>query len=375
MSGKAECSRRAWMRSVLVFVLLALPTAAQFTPDPFDSVLVVYWLDAHTAGSFSASDSQSSSFWHGWEGRDSITLTPERNSFPECNDFSGPDDARVVVKAAGSVRGLFVFLDIRDDTWTEHGTYRDGDIDHASTFHALLSSESIAACTDCLLGLYYSALTEETKQIQPLLSGPQAMPDTFSFGYSDNNLWGGWHPFVLANRDAKEALTMAIEGIVSAPDHRQVEYLIPWSLFPMRTLLGGPPDTTTGVVPARAERRAFAVSYRDRDNAEPDSSWLGWPGKDPWFGHYWGDMVFGPGFPEQPTPVTALATQPVRHSLSPPGHQPAYPTKCFDILGREIRANRPHAGRCLLLWDGGAARVRMRIGTTTPGQVPRETAP
>jgi hypothetical protein len=111
------------MQRSALCLLACCAVAAQTAPNPYDSVLVVYWLTPQQEAEFSARDSVVSPFWdRDWSGRDSVLLVPPDNCYPDRCGFDGPDDATLVAKAAATDSGICYYVRAHDDRWTQPRT-------------------------------------------------------------------------------------------------------------------------------------------------------------------------------------------------------------------------------------------------------------
>ena len=103
----------------IVLILVVATTLTAQPVDPFDTVLVTYCLTPQQEAQFSVTDSALSAFWGDWQGRDSLVMSPDSNTHPVHNHWSGDDDCRVVVKAAASATGLYLCFRVVDDFWID----------------------------------------------------------------------------------------------------------------------------------------------------------------------------------------------------------------------------------------------------------------
>lgn len=269
-----------------------------------DSTLVACLLTPAQEVELDLSDSAIAPFWNrDWEGRDSIVLTVPENCYPEYCDFDGPDDAAVVVKAATTAEGVYVYARVTDDVWMmpesdEH--YEASTTDILNLYIDQLGSYAIASCRDCLIGLYNSSLSYYHRHLRLQAGGPMGSLGVF-LGYKDPNIWSYTWSVALSPADAWERFQMRFEGVESAPQTREFECMLTWHAY----------DLAQGLCPG--ERLALSVTYHDRDALADSASRLSWMGRDPWAPDaqemgYWGDLVVGDG--QECTPATLSILKP-----------------------------------------------------------------
>lgn len=272
-------------RTAALTLAIALLAGYAFSQcdDIYDEVLCVETLTSDQEAQYSSTDGVLADFWNNWGTKDMIDMISPDNCYPDRCGFSGAGDASFTIKAAGTSRGLYVLSQAVDNTWVDRADAEDWGADAVDMYFADQSSDEIAACTDCLIGLYESALTYGTQQLQVWM-GASAPPTGFRFAYYDENLWS-WQTVGVEWTAAKvlygfEAEVVEVNGTTKAQ-----EWFFPWETFgggiPIGTDLGG-------------MRLALAGGYNDKDGDNESPHCLRWLGKDPWTIEdgetYWGDM-------------------------------------------------------------------------------------
>lgn len=313
-----------------------------------DSVLTIDWLTLSQEQMFATGDGVISTLWEHWDGRDSLLLLPATHTYPGNGKWESPADAGIVVKIAGGVRGLYVLAKVRDDTWIDSSLVSSPSehyFDGLCLFHDILSLDSMASCADCLANIHSSWLTYTSKQLTFRLGGTPP-PEVFYVIYTtDNSSYCKPCEYPFTAQDAADRLATDVDICTVESRIRAIEYRLPWAVLPLRHLPspGDSVDELSGIVPARGQRCSFAITYFDNDSSSADSTVLAWAGKDPWSGPYWGGVLFGSGFPDQPTEVSALGTAPgpsARGRIGfSTGHGPSRVT--FNIVGQRLEGGYP----------------------------------
>lgn len=252
--------------------------------DPFDATLCLYKLTEQQAQQFNGSDRQVSAFWAGLTG-DYVELTPPNNCAAGACSFSGADDGTLLVKVAGTAKGIYVYAEVQDNVWVDRVGNNYGD-DSVDMYFDTNDAATLASCTDCLIGLYQSALSYGTQQFQVFM-GSTSLPTTFQFSYYDPNAWS-WQTLTgISFADAKTLHNLEIDIIGVDATHKAQEWFVPWPNFGAGVAVG---------TDLSGKRFGFAGGYNDMDgdNAEPDK--LRWPQDgDPWADmsvkSYWGDIL------------------------------------------------------------------------------------
>lgn len=267
-------------------LIVAAGTALGQCEDPFDEVLCVAGLTPAEESSFSPTDGKLSDFWkdENWGSKDYIEMLPPGDCYPDRCGFDGGEDASFIVKAAATGKGLYVLAIAKDNVWVDRADAEDWGADAADLYFADLSSQEIATCTDCLIGLYSSALTYGTQQMQVWM-GATSLPSGFRYAYYDENLWS-WQTVELDWGAAKTLYGLEVEVVLVDANTKVQEWFFPWQRFgggiAVGTALGG-------------KKLAFSGGYNDKDGDNPDPHCLRWLGKDPWTIEdgetYWGDLL------------------------------------------------------------------------------------
>ena len=79
--------------------------------------LQVHYLTDQQRASFSAQDSAVAPLWGSWEPNDSLSVSGFDCDWHWRCDIYGTEDAAVVLKAAGDIRGLYLLLRVSDNVW------------------------------------------------------------------------------------------------------------------------------------------------------------------------------------------------------------------------------------------------------------------
>lgn len=254
--------------------------------DAFDGILCASLLSTDQVAQFDAADEKVSDFWHSLSG-DYIELVPsDSDCYPGYCGFSDATDATVLVKVGATDEGLYVYSEVRDNTWVDPSggdSYGDDSVD---LYFDKLSADEIFTCTDCQIGLYSSTLTYTSQQFQLFMGGAE-VPGTFRYSYYDDNLWT-WTTADLAWNAASALYGFEAEIVAVDATTKAQEWFFPWTFF------GKGLEAGTDL---NGMKVGFAGGYNDMDgdNTQPDK--LRWPnGKDPWASdartvNYWGDIL------------------------------------------------------------------------------------
>jgi hypothetical protein len=349
------------MGPLAIAPFLGMLLFTQTPPNVHDSVLITFWLSPDQEAQFDGSDGQMSAFWSQWAQRDSILLTPATNAHPDDTMWDGPGDASVVCKAAGGVKGLYVQVSVDDDSVVYDEDRYAGD--YLSMYHDTLTAQALEECQICHTGGYAAGFTYLTKQLlfSPPPPGTDADP-TLLLMY-DYLYWCGVCRFAITPETAN-AMGATVEMLAQPPKGLCVEYRIPWSFVQSGSIevLEGH-SSSYDVVPAAGTRRAFTVSYTDRDSVGTESQELAWLRMSPWYGFYWGEMQFDDGFPIVPTRADSL-----RASQASIQHVPGTATRrsdqsVYSLDGRTIASKHLWQTDVLVSADG---RLVLRAASRAP---------
>jgi hypothetical protein len=220
----ADDGGNCWGR--LVFASTSNPPAA----NTADSVLYCYELEPAEEAQFSGTDAQLSPFWAAWATRDSIALVPPGSCARRYCSLTDPADATLVVKAARGSGGLYLMADMVDNSWMDNG-YSLSSLDVLQVWIDKRTVAEIDTCSGCRVGLYSSALTYSTRQLA-IPVGAEWLNGDFGLAYYDENLWSWQMQRLLPEQlDTSRFSDMRVERIISTPNRRAVEVLIPWRLL------------------------------------------------------------------------------------------------------------------------------------------------
>jgi len=264
-------------------------------PDPEDFTLFAYYISPEEAQTFSSTDEQISPFWNQkWRNRDYIRMTPEKNTYEARLPFENNADANVIIKAAGNDEGLFLLIEVEDNSWTKPlKTLEGGAIDAVDLYFDPQSSEAIKkGAPDIYVtttnGIINSTITRTTTQYQisledTIVKFSEYMPTFNSFSPTPLNF----------NQIRIMRGGMRFENIKIDSVTRAQEWYIPWTQIGLE----GKPEVGTKI--------AFAGGYNDIDTPVLDSmKCLRWKKIDPAtqprdesnFPDAWGDIEIGLGF-------------------------------------------------------------------------------
>lgn len=353
-------------------LLIGAVWAACCGAGPVDT-LACAWLEATREEEFLPADGNPSAFWtDGAVATDSLVLTTSQNSLPGFDHWSGSDDAALAVKAAGGVRGLYVFLRVTDDAWwgDTAGLGRQGDC--VLLFHDTLSAAEISTCETCLAPApvvgHDAGLTWLSKLLTVPVSGQASINEWLELNLYESVAWCGFAcPIYYSPAGIWEHLAIRLEKGSTATHSRWVEYCLPWACLLLTSQQDGvfPPAQDRGIVPAAGSRQGFSVGYSDYDAVADDSTQLAWPGGTPWQGQYWGDLVFADGFPPQATPVGSLLTvSRLRGAAGRLQNRMNTASRCYSLTGRVLEHEElPQVGRGLqfILSEGGGGTYELVI--------------
>ena len=266
--------------AVLTMLVVACLVSGQCS-DPFDAVLCVNTITSQQETQFSATDAAVSVFWSGLSG-DYFELIPPDDCYPGSCNFSGESDGSMTIKAAGTGRGIYLYIEVQDNVWVDWSggtSYGDDSVD---LYFDKLDANTIWTCTDCLIGLFDSKLSYSTQQFQVFM-GASTPPSTFRFAYYDANMWS-WTTVNMSWADAKAQYGFDMEVVTVDATHKVQEWFFPWVKYGTGYPVG---ENLNGKL------LGFAGGYNDMDGDNPNPDCLRWPnGKDPWIGdaNYWGDI-------------------------------------------------------------------------------------
>ena len=266
--------------AMMVGVLAAAQAGAQCS-DPFDAVLCVNTITAQQEAQFNAGDAQVSAFWAGLSG-DSFELVPPDNCYPGNCNFSGASDGTMTVKAAGTGRGIYLYVEVQDNVWVDWSGGNSYGDDSVDLYFDKLDANTVHTCTDCKIGLYSSDLSYTTQQVQVFM-GASSPPSTFRFAYYDAAQWS-WVTVNMTWADAKVQYGFEAEVVSVDATHKVQEWYFPWDKY-------GTGISQDELAPGRL--LGFAGGYNDMDGDNPTPDKLRWPhGGDPWASdqNYWGDL-------------------------------------------------------------------------------------
>lgn len=208
--------------------LVCVGSASTPVADCSDSVVYAYRLSSSEEASFASGDSAVSPFWSSWVGRDSIRLAPPANAARWNSVIVDTLDATLGVKVAHGARGLYVMVNVVDDSWMGSD---DSDFSIQDIVKVWLDGntpERIEACTDCLIGMYSSLLTYQSVEVSVQARETWRTPRAEQYAYDDNQ-WA-WTRTLLPT-SGSTALETTYKVVSLGANCRVVEIFVPWSLL------------------------------------------------------------------------------------------------------------------------------------------------
>ena len=275
---------------------------ADYTPKAngkAQNILLAYGLTADQEKTFAAVPLAVSAFWNAIDDKHDHIFMDQRDNNREGSSFSGVNnrDATMLVKAAHSARGLYLYLEVTDNMFLNYDPTLNGYM-NTDCLSVMLDSKSSAVILDPKnahnymnqgWGLYLS-----TVQYQ-IAFGNDAPPPMFRFNYADP--WDmNFKLETFANARARKGIQ--VRWVKLDRFRRVQEWFIPW------TAIGQPGDLSAE--PAIGTRLAFTPGYTDRDQGGEDP---GTPKNLVWIDHTspwsfsaargdppkgWGDIEIGP---------------------------------------------------------------------------------
>jgi hypothetical protein len=283
---------------------------------------------------------------------DRIELVSPDNCATGACGFVGSDDAAAVIKAAATTQGIYLYIEVQDNTWVDRATPDACCDDSADLYLDEMDANAIFTCTSCLIGLYSSSLTYTTNQVQVSM-GATAPPVDFRYAYYDNNLWS-WQTMNLTWSQAHQLYNFDAEVITVDATHKTQEWFVPWEK------LGDGIEVGTSL---NGKRIGFAGGYNDKDGDNPNPDKLRWPETgDPWAAdaltvNYWGDLLL----PADMGMVEAVSVrEPLRAARGALKTAPAA-TARYSLTGRRVEGAGAHAGVLVERLSRGATTVQSRL--------------
>jgi hypothetical protein len=254
--------------------------------------LVAYGLTAEMERSFTR-NGRISPFWSRIEGDDSIAVVDRRRHSTQAKgEAGGDDDVRLIVKAAYSRAGLYLYYEVADD----QAAPPEG-LDDAIDMHlARYSAEKLWSMDPPRAAWakpFEYCLSLHAIQYQVPFGNGEQRPETIGWNFPD--------PYVIARREMPFEQAAAQYGIQvdvgrTTDGRRTMEWFLPWHM------VGHGPAMDE---PEVGRRFALVLGYNDADPGDggAGAESLRWPaGVDPWAypasdgpeGSPWGDLVIGP---------------------------------------------------------------------------------
>ena len=281
---------------ILAGALTASMAIAQFPVDPGDDLLLVYRMPDNVAAQYEPNGTSVLDYWSDWDGRDYIHMTPTATfSYPGRDHWTGPEDASMIIKAAGSPAGLYFYVEVSDNVWVDKVPGEMGwAMDAVDLYFDSKSSDAIkAGGADIMVNPAYGwALTYTTQQYQVWM-GATALPTTFMLNYYDDLYWTWSYNEVEFSAAAARFDGMSMKVVSLDANTKAQEWFIPWSWVGT----GGISNLAQGT------KIGFSGGYNDMDGDGAEVKCLRWQRYDPFAGgdeegqisnnalDSWGDMV------------------------------------------------------------------------------------
>jgi hypothetical protein len=258
---------------------------------------VAYGLRPEQETQFDAGDGRVSPFWALIDERHDHVFMTQKDNAPEGNGFSVvlDNDARLLVKAAHSASGLYLYFEATDNRFVD---VADPNIyEHFDAVDALLDSRSSAEVSAgdkerTFVNVHW-AISLTTSQYQ-VACGDTKRPDEIKRNVPDP--WDMTYELI-DRSDLADEHGMQVDCATVDKFRTAQEWFVPWSE------VGGGLEGE----PAQGARLGFAPGYNDRDPGEYLASGghdqLRWVDRSSPWGHQsskgdpplgWGDIEIGP---------------------------------------------------------------------------------
>ncbi len=268
---------------------------SQSKADPADKVLLAYGVTAEQEKQFAADD-KVTPFWKMiTEERDYVRLNVAEHLGERGNSYKSArstGDAEVLVKAARSRAGLYLYFEASDDEWSEPDDLFDA-IDVHFSRHSAAQIASAEPSTMFMKMMNWSITLSWTQfqinfgtEERPANLVKRNFPDPWDSRRAEDTF-----------EDAANKHGIIVDIITLSKDTKVMELFIPWDYVGFGPALDEPP---TG------HRLGLCLGYNDRDPGEHkggDFDRLRWPsGVDPWWNEAvkgldpnpYGDLEMGP---------------------------------------------------------------------------------
>jgi len=311
----------------VVACVLAMTSVSfgQDCSDAYDNNLCVYPIPA--ADAQFAVDGALSAFWADWTGKDYAEMIPPGSCYPgRCNFTGGASDAKLVIKAAGTGRGIYILSTVTDNTWVDRADPTDWGADAIDFYFDSKDANNIYTCTDCRIGGYCTLCTYTTQQFQVWM-GATSLPTGCKYQYYDENLWS-WQDSYVEFVNMKFLYGMEVDVVALPGGDKAQEWYFPWEKYGQSIAVGTLLD---------GMQVAFSGGYNDKDgdNANPDC--LRWLLKDPWAGdaNYWGNFTMQAGMGNV---VPGIGIHDKAFKAAAAGKAQKASTAFFTLQGQKITA-------------------------------------
>lgn len=247
--------------------------------------LQAYHLSTEQEAMFNDTDQAPSAFWYAWDENTSMDVvelncTYSGNAWNRSDEgFFGEADANMVVRAAWSAEGLYLYLKVRDDQFVDDAIvcikeYCPGDASELSWandamdiyFDPFSTDIHDAAPETVFPRPNFNRLTKKTVQLQYQF-GAAGVKDRFSYNRVNQSNGEMEIDRDVTFADAKanyNGLTGEVFRLTD--DTKAQEWFIPWS----HVGNGGIPSPNPGT------RFAFSCGYNDADGGATDMDCLRW---------------------------------------------------------------------------------------------------
>jgi len=244
--------------------------------DLNDEILTAYPLSPMDEADFSLTDGNSAFFWEQWNDLDHIEMNVNDNAVEGWEPFDGPDDAAMVIKAAYSLNGLYLFIKVNDNTWVPPADFSDIGCDAVDLYFDSRTQEEIKNTPNEEMATPWSnALTKTTKQMLVWMGSNKVNYHYYNevtMNWLGVAVLGGSN--VITFEEAQDNYDgLGMEILEETQNVRIQEWFLPWSEL----------GIDINPFPENGMKFAFSGGYNDKDEvASEQSSLLRWLKHDPW---------------------------------------------------------------------------------------------
>lgn len=330
---------RLSLHAALLFAVGTLSHSAATTPDSSDYVLLAYRLSSEQESQFSTTDGQVSAFWDHWDEKyDRIVMRPATHAPEGRDNFTGPEDCSMDVLAAYGTAGLYLSINVTDDSRVEaDGGEKDPWKDVVELYVDKQSSADIWAQDPFEVFCYPTWWTLTFTSIQIVVwSWKSPQPESFRYGFYNEAMWEWQDTIVTATEAQTNYDGMSFESLSTAENRGTQEWFIPWTQVGVGGIEG---EFQVG------QQFAFAGGCHDMDATEGDQiGSLRWRNKvNPFSGAQGTEGFLNPWGDIELAEATAGAVTDAAHpqnTKAPLGaNRPEGQASVFTLDGRRTAAN------------------------------------